>query len=227
MRRRHPLGALRRRLPIAATFAAASVLAGCATHAAPPISKSDFAWARAFKQFTVYWAGLKVDGVPLTAVAKPSAFYSPGGFIAYYGDCGSRGTFHADGCTLPLKITTAIYSPHSDVSFGPQHWLQLHGMPAVVYHGGHDIEIYTDRQVIDISADSPARALAAAKIVRPFNRTPTVGFPAFPRPYYQPNVSAEQLAAQTAATGPTGATGATSDIRPPVELEPAPTSSGP
>jgi hypothetical protein len=43
----------------------------------------------------------------------------------------------------------------------------------------------------------------------------------FPRPYFQPGISVEQLAAQ-AATGPTGPTGATSDIVPPAALEPTP-----
>ena len=75
---------------------------------------------------------------------------------------------------------------------------------------------------IDISADSPARALDAAAALEPFNRTPSAGFPAFPQPFYTPNVSRAQL---NAAGGATGATGATSDVAPPAALEPARVSS--
>ena len=218
----HPRLRPRQRLPIVGILAAGAVLAGCTTHPAPPISTSALASARAFKEYTVYWAGLEVDGTPLTQADTPRSFYAPVGFTAYYGNCGGRGVLHDEGCNLPLKISTSVYSPHSDAAFGPQHWLQLHGVPAVVYHGGDDIEIYTDRMDIDISADSPARALDAAAALEPFNRTPSAGFPAFPQPFYTPNVSRAQL---NAAGGATGATGATSDVAPPAALEPARVSS--
>jgi hypothetical protein len=134
-----------------------------------------------------------------------------------YGNCEGRGTLRDGGCTLPLKITTTIYTAHSDASFGPQHWLQIHGVPAVIYHGGDDIEIYTDRQYIDIVADSPARAMAAADALEPFNRTPSSYWPAFPQPAYTPNPP--EVNGSTATTGPIGATTA---IAPPDVLEPAP-----
>jgi len=218
----HPRLRPRRRPAIVAILAAAGVLAGCTTHAAPPISASELASARAFKEYTVYWAGLEVQGIPLTQADTPRSFYAPVGFTAYYGNCGSRGVLHDNGCNLPLKISTSVYSPHSDAPFGPQHWVRLHGVPAVVYHGGHDIEIYTDKMDIDISADSPARARAAADALEPFNRIPSAGFPAFPQPFYTPNVSQAQL---KAAAGATGATGATTDLAPPAALEPAQRSS--
>ena len=170
-------------------LAAAAVLAGCATHPAPPISAATIAAARTFKEYTVYWAGTEVDGIPLTQVDTPRSFYAPVGFTAYYGNCEGRGALHDEGCNLPLKISTSVYSPHSDAAFGPQHWLKLHGVPAVVYHGGDDIEIYTDRMDIDISADSPVRAQDAAKALELFNRAASPGFPAFPQPVYTPNLS--------------------------------------
>ena len=209
------------------TFAAAVVagglLAGCTTHGAGPISDTDLHTALDFSEFTVYWAGPTVDDVPLTAADNLDDFSSSAGFTMYYGDCGGRGTLHASGCTLPLRITTALYSPHSDVSFGPQHWIAVHGVPAVVYNRSRNMEIYTDRQSIDIAADTPARAQAAAQALTPFNRDVTENFPAFPQPYFRPGVSQEDLDAQAAAAiGPTGATGATSNISPPPALEPTP-----
>ena len=57
--------------------------------------------------------------MPLTAADNLSDFNSSAGFALYYGDCEGRGPLHTAGCTLPLKITTVLYSPHSDASFGP------------------------------------------------------------------------------------------------------------
>ena len=182
--------------------------------------------ARAFKEFTVYWAGPEVGGAPVTEADSPLYFYAPVGFTMYYGNCEARGGLHDGGCTLPLKITTSIYSPHSDASFGPQRWVQFHGVPAVIYHGGNDIELYTDKMNVDIVADSPQRAVAAAEALRPFNRDTSPDWPAFPQPYFTPNPTQAQLNAQAAASGPTNATGATSSIGPPSALEPTPSAPG-
>jgi hypothetical protein len=222
-------GRTRRWLGIPAVATAVAVLAGCTTHPAPAISAFDLARARQFKELTVYWAGTEVDGVPLTAADNLYDFVSAIGFAMYYGNCEGRGNLHASGCTLPLKITTVRYVPHSDASFGPLRWVhlpRLNDVPAVIYNGGDDMEIYTDRQAIDIVADSPARAVAAVNALRPFNRTPSASFPAFPKPFFTPDLSPEQIAAaaggSTGLTGLTGATGATADIQPPPGLEPAP-----
>jgi hypothetical protein len=206
----------------ALALAAAVALGGCATHPAPAISAHDLAAARAFKQFTVYWDGLSVDGVPLTAADNLYDFVNSSvGFAMYYGNCESRGTLRTAGCTLPAKVTTVIYVAHSNASLGAQQNVRLRGVPAVIYDSGDGIEMYTDRQAIDIVADSPKRALAAVAALEPFNRTPTRDFPAFPQPYFQPGLSEQQLAEQAgSATGPTGAT---TDIAPPAGLQPTPT----
>jgi hypothetical protein len=220
---------LRRLGPVLSLVAAALALAGCTTRQAPPISAYALSQARYFGNFTVYWAGTRIDGIPLTAADSPLDFINSSvGFALYYGDCLGRGTFHSGGCTLPLKITTVLYKAHSDASYGTQHWVLVHRVPAVVYHGGDDIEIYTDRQAIDIVAATPKLASDASVALRPFNRTPTETFPAFPQPYFRPNPSQAALnaaAGATGATGPTGTTGATgttSDIGPPSALEPTP-----
>lgn len=212
------------RLPaLVGMLAAGLVLAACTTVAAPPISTADLNQAREFNRYTVYWAGLSVDGVPLTAADNLYNFVNSSvGFAMYYGDCEGRGRFHTGGCVLPLKITTVIYEQHSNAPLGPQQNVRLRGMPAVIYGGGDDIEIYTDRQAIDIVADSPQRAIAAVAALRPFNRTPSADFPAFPQPYFTPGPPPPVNPA--ASTGPSGTTGATTTIGPPPSLEPSPTS---
>jgi hypothetical protein len=72
----------------------------------------------------------------------------------------------------------------------------------------------------DGAVDVALRDGSAVHVRRVAARRPPTSRP-FPRPYFQPGISVEQLAAQ-AATGPTGPTGATSDIVPPAALEPTP-----
>ena len=72
-RHRTPRRLLRGAVPLAAV---AALLAGCATHTAPPISAADLHAARTFKQFTVYWVGKRIDGVPLTAADNLADFNS-------------------------------------------------------------------------------------------------------------------------------------------------------
>jgi hypothetical protein len=209
-----------------ATVAGAAALAGCSTHQVAPMSAAAIDTARTFKEYTVYWAGPVLGNARVTEADSPLYFYSPVGFTMYYGNCEPRGGLHDGGCTLPLKITTSIYSAHSDASFGPQRWVQFHGVPAVIYHGGDYIELYTDRMNVDIAADSPQRAVAAAVALHPFNRGTSSDFPAFPQPYFTVNPTQAELDAQAAATGPTNATGATSKIGPPSALEPTPATGG-
>jgi hypothetical protein len=211
-----------RAIGLLATVAGTAALAGCATHQVPPLSAAALTTARTFKQYTVYWAGPEVGGAAVTEADSPLYFSAPVGFTMYYGNCEPRRGLHDGGCTLPLKITTTIYSAHSDASFGPQRWVQFHGVPAVIYHGGDDIELYTDDKNVDIVADSPQRAVAAAEALRPFNRGTSPDDPAFPPPYFTPNPTQAQLNAQAVANGPTDATGATSSIGPPSALEPTP-----
>jgi hypothetical protein len=199
---------------IAAALAAAATLAGCATHAAPPISAEQLTYARSFRLFTVYWAGRSIDGVALTE-ADGAGDYNPIiGVTMYYGNCERGGGLLIGGCTLPLKITTVRYVPHSNVSLGPQRSVHLRGVPAVIFDGGREIELYTDEMSVDVVGDTPARALAAVAHLRPFNRAVTATFPAFPEPQFQPGVSAKELKAAREATGQTGV------VSPPGGLQP-------
>ena len=91
------------------------------------------------------------------------------------------------------------------------------------------MEIYTDRQAIDIAAATPRLASDAALALTSFNRTPTTSFPAFPQPYFTPNPTPADLTARSGASGPTGATGvtgATSSLGPSSLLEPTPSTAG-
>lgn len=212
---------------LGALAAACALLAACDTHPAPPLSVAGLAAARAFREYTVYWAGPSVGGTPLTAADPPTDFYAPVGFTMYYGDCEGRGQLHDGGCLFPLKIATSIYSQRSDPSEYPLRRLHLHGVPAVQYNHGRSIEVYTDRMGVVITADTATRAMLAAKALTVFNRRFGAADPAFPAPFFTPHPGSTP---PTEATGPSGAsgasgasgvTGATSDIGPPSTLQPA------
>jgi hypothetical protein len=199
-----------------AALGAAAALAGCSTHPAPPITGAALAVARSFNDFTTYWDGRYLGNVPLTAADGLSTYAPSNGFTLFYGNCERDGLLHIGGCTLPVEITTVLYVPHSNKSLGPRRNLRLRGVPAVIFDGGDEIEMYTDKMSIDIVADTPRRALAAVRALRPFNRVPTITWPAFPQPYFKPGVPPNQL------PGATGASGATGTATLPSQLQPTP-----
>jgi hypothetical protein len=201
----------------AAALGVTAALAGCGTHPAPPISSQALAVARSFDEYTVYWVGRSFEGIPLTAADGIATYASNIGFSLYYGNCERSGPLHSGGCTLPLTITTVLYVPHSNRSLGPRRNVLFRGVPAVIFNGGHEIELYTDRMSIDVVADNPRRALAAIGALEPFNRIATPAWPAFPQPYFQPGIPPNDLPVALGASGPTGS------ANPPSQLEPTPT----
>jgi hypothetical protein len=200
---------------LACAVAGALLLAGCATHPAGPISAKQLRYARSFKLFTVYWAGRSIDGIPLTQ-ADGAGDYDPViGITMYYGNCERGGGIPIGGCTLPLKVTTVRYVPHSNVSLGPRRDVTLRGVPAVIFDKGSEIELYTDEMEVDVVGDTPRRALQAVAHLTTFNRTPTATWPAFPKPQFKPGVSLKQIAEAKEATGDTGT------LAPPSALQPS------
>jgi hypothetical protein len=93
----------------------------------------------------------------------------------------------------------------------------LRGVPAVIFGGGRDIELYTDRMSVDIVAKTPALALRAVAQLEPFNRAITASWPAFPIPQFKPGVPPAQVAQSAGATGDSGPT-----LSPPATLQPNP-----
>jgi hypothetical protein len=201
---------------IAAALAAAGLLAGCTTHTAPPISKKQLALTRSFRLYTIYWAGRKLDRLPVTAADGPRSYDSNIGMTVYYGNCEHSHALLPNGCKLPLKITTVLFVPHSNSSLGPRRKTTLRGVPAVIFDDGNSIELYTDRMAVDVVADTPRRALEAVAHLTPLNSPLPAGWPALPPPEFKPGVSAKQLAAEAGASGSTGTVSPPGDLQPSV-----------
>jgi len=127
--------------------------------------------------YPVYWLGRSFGGLQIT-----EAGHDPGGaFNVQYGDCvvGGQST-----CVPPLRVVT---SP--DNSFVPgagtaNRIEPIRGVQAVVAQRGATIEIPTAGVVVDLYADTPALARAAAQAIAPINE---VGAPGAPLPARLPD----------------------------------------
>ncbi len=199
---------------LAAVIAGLGLLGGCATHPAPPISATDLALAQQFPLFTVFWVGPRFDGVDLTAADSKREYDASVGMRVYYGNCRANSSIlSTSGCQLPLEIATVLYRPHTNEGLGSRREIAIRGVPAEVFNHGSSIELYTGHLAVDIYAESPALALAAANALYPLNHTgPTAVTLAPPRfgPGVDPNVQAlaARLAAAAApAARPAGAPG--------------------
>jgi hypothetical protein len=203
---------------LASGLACAGLIAGCATHPAPPISATQLRYARSFSLFTLYWAGKSMDGIPLIEADGLGDYNPTIGVTLYYGNCLKQSVTKLGGCKLPLRITTVWYVPHSNASFGRNDYTRFHGVPADIVDGGDEIELYTDAMAVDVIGATPKITLEAVHHLTTFNRRPSAAWPAFPPPEFTPGVSLKQLAAERARKGTTGATGP----EPPSDLQPNP-----
>ena len=164
-----------------ALAAAAALAAGCGTHAPPPLSARALRPTRLMRDLPIFWAGMRFEGIPLTAADRPEDYLPGLGLRVYYGDCGHHALLSSGGCTLPLEVNSIIYKPHSTVDLGSQRATRLRGVPAVVFDGGNSIELYTGRVSVDVYSNSPSRALRAVQALRTLNvslvRRPGVRLP--------------------------------------------------
>jgi hypothetical protein len=171
-------------LPVSVILLIALGLAGCGDTSPPPISGGELAAARTFPYYTVYWVGMSFAGDPITAADEVASYNPNVGESIYYGNCLRRGIL-SSGCLLPLKVTTLIYTPQSNVMLGAQRNLLLRGVPATSYDKGRAINLYSGQLVIEVHADSERNALAAARLLKPFNVGGSSSGP-LPPPVYCP-----------------------------------------
>ncbi len=138
--------------------------------------------------FPVYWLGGSFHGL-----AVSETFHDPGeAYAVSYGNCVQGGQGY---CVPPLRIVT---SP--DNGFLPGGALELNErtirrVSARLAQGGRTIVIATGGVVVDIYADSPGLALAAAGELAPVNAAGAPG-EALPAPLPSDGYEARPLATQ-------------------------------
>ncbi len=177
-------------VPIAIVLAAALLAGGCASSQPTPLTVRELAEAQTFPFFRVYWVGPRFGSYRLISADGRQNYTSSIGDSVYYGNClpGKTSALGGNGCVLPLRITTLIYTRHANASLGAQRNTILRGVPAVIYEGGDTVELYTGRVAIDIFADEPAEALRAVDELRPLN-APGSATGSLPPPVYCPGLS--------------------------------------
>jgi hypothetical protein len=181
-----------RALALVATLLASALASGCGTGHPAPITATELAEAETFPYFRVYWVGRSFLGHPLAAADGQKGYLPSLGDSVYYGDCVHRkGIFGGGSCVLPLQVTSVIYRLHSNATLGRQRNIVVRGVPAVVYDGGHSIELYTGRVAIDLFSDSFAHAYRAAQALLPLN-APGSAHGRLPPPIYCPGLSGAQ-----------------------------------
>jgi len=178
-----------RRLKLFPLALACLAAAGCTTGPPPPVSAQELAAAETFPLYKLYWAGRTFHGIPVTAVGSLYSYNPHAGEAVYYGNCKpSSSPLGAGTCKLPLKITTAVYIPHSNSSLGRQVNLIARGVPAVRYAGGSAYVLYTAHEEVRVLAESPALAEAAVANLKPLNAPGTTTEP-LPLPSFCPSLS--------------------------------------
>ncbi len=123
-------------------------------------------------KFTVYWLGESYRNLAITEAVK-----DPSGAITFhYGDCLEGG---GNTCVTPLRIVSSPDNSFVPAGTADVRHVELRGVPAIVAAGGTTIEIPTGEVVVDVSAQTPELARAAAARLAPIN---AAGAPEEPLP---------------------------------------------
>ncbi|HEY7960775.1 MAG TPA: hypothetical protein VID29_02530 [Solirubrobacteraceae bacterium] len=153
-----------------------------------PIARSSLEPLIGTQHNPVYWLGSAFRNLAITEAA-----HDPGGaYTLRYGDCTVGGQYT---CVTPLSIVT---SPDNSFLPGPataRRELKLRGVRGVVAQQGATIEIATGGVVVEIQAENPRLARAAAQAMTPINRAGLPGAP-LPPPLPDTGFAATPLAAQ-------------------------------
>ncbi len=125
-------------------------------------------------EFPIYWLGGAFHRLPIISVA-----HDPGGaYSIKYGNC-TRGGENV--CVAPLEIVSSPDNSFRPGGSTPQRRVSVRGVASTVALGGETIVVPTGAAVVDIYANSPALARAAAETMVTINADQLPGAP-LPRP---------------------------------------------
>jgi hypothetical protein len=120
--------------------------------------------------YPVYWAGRSFRGLNITeATHDPS-----GAFSVQYGDCVEGGQ---STCVPAVRVVTSPDNSFIPGGSTPQRAGHVRGVVSVVAQRGRTIEIPTGGVIVNVYADSPHLASAAADTVVPINEPGVPGGP--------------------------------------------------
>jgi hypothetical protein len=148
-------------------------LAACGSAAAPvdpPRGNLTLEQARELDRFPLYYAGDRVDGLPLVAVLRRNDTADYVSFV--YGDCAPA--VSGEGCAPPAEIQVApgcarglaLYDTPVAGALVPEK-TRVRGFPAAFFDGGTRLEIYMGSSTVVVFSDSRERVLRIAAALRP------------------------------------------------------------
>ncbi|HEX3519486.1 MAG TPA: hypothetical protein VHT29_10685 [Solirubrobacteraceae bacterium] len=141
--------------------------------------------------FPVYWLGGSFHGL---SISEATHDYS-GAFSVVYGNCLQGGE---GACVPPLRVVSSPDNSFLPGGNTPTRSQSIRGVQTLLAQSGKTIVIATGGVVVDIYADSPPLARAAAQVMVPINvpgaseaalpvRLPNTGFASEPLPRQVPN----------------------------------------
>lgn len=124
-------------------------------------------------RFPIYWLGTSFRRLPIINVQHDAG----GAYLLQYGNCTQGGE---NVCLTPLEIVTSPdngFLPGGQIARTP---ISIRGVRGSAMQGGSTIALATGGVVVDIYADSPALARAAATEMVTINAVQTPGSPLAP-----------------------------------------------
>ncbi len=187
------------RLPILAAVALGCALAvgACGnTLQDQPVAPSSLEPLVAQEQFPVYWLGGAFRGLGITRVARDPS----GAYQIQYGNCTVGGE---SACATPLQIVTSPDNSFIPGGGAPQRQVPIRGVPGIASSGGETLVVATGGVVVDLYANSPALARAAAAAMVTIGAPDAPGTP-LPRPLPNTGFAERPLISQQPTAAPMG-----------------------
>ena len=146
----------------------AILILGAAAGGAAPARAIPFGLEDLSAEDPLYFAGDRLEGLPLTAVLRRSDTAEYVSFV--YGDCVPEGDA---GCAPPVEIQVWPACRRHLALYGlapPGPALvrtTIRGVPVALLDGGTRLELQTGRATVVVFADSPARVVRVGRALRP------------------------------------------------------------
>jgi hypothetical protein len=183
----------RSRIPLLAALAAlcALTLGACANTLQDQTVAPSFLEPLVLQdEFPVYWLGGSFQGLAIISVARDPT----GAYTIKYGDCRQGGE---NVCITPLEIVTSPDNSFRPGGATPRRAISVRGVTGTLAQEGRTITLATGPVVVDLYADSAARARGAAAAMVTINAVqrpgaplarplPNTGFAQKPLPTQQP-----------------------------------------
>jgi len=144
----------------------------------------------------VYWLGGTFQGLGITHVARDAS----GAWEIQYGNCTVGGE---NACVTPLEVVTSPDNSFLPGGDAPRRPVPVRGVRGLSSRGGETLVVATGGVVVDIYAERPALARAAAEAMVTIGTPEAPGAP-LPRPLPDTGFAEQPLPSQQPAAAPMG-----------------------